>query len=78
MTASVHILEWASPPDADTTTPPTTAHRTPAGSRAAIAAVAAGRGIDPAELVESARPSGRVEGSVGELFYLLREVPLRE
>lgn len=78
MTDTVHVLEWASPPDAATATPPTTAHRTPAGARAAIASVAAGLGISPAEVVETVRPSGRVEGQVGPLFYMLRALPLTD
>lgn len=76
MTATVHVLEWASPPDAPTATPPTTAHRTEPGARAAIAATAAGLGIAADELTESTRPSGRIEGQVGPLFFMLRTVPL--
>ncbi|MGB5113514.1 MAG: hypothetical protein WBO08_18610 [Mycobacterium sp.] len=76
MADTIWLLEWAAPFDTDTTTPPTAAHRTEPGARAAIAAVAADLGIDPGEITEAVRPSGMMEGSVGALFFMLRTVPL--
>ncbi len=76
MADTVHLLEWAAPFDADNTIPLTAAHRTEPGARAAIAAVAADLGIDPAEVVETVQPGGMRVGAIGELVYMLRTVPL--
>lgn len=67
MTDTIWLIEHAAAIDADIHVPPTTAHRTETRCRAAIANVAAGLGINPAEAAEEVHPTCARVGHLGPL-----------
>jgi hypothetical protein len=69
---SVWVVEWAAPPGVPL--PPTTAHRSEAGARAAIAAVAEEMGVGA---VEEDRPGPMRMVWVGEMAAMMRLLELR-
>jgi hypothetical protein len=69
--AAAWVLEWAGPFDA--ALPGTTAHRSEAGARAAIAAVARELGFEP---IAEDRPGPMRIWHVGELVAMVRELEL--